>query len=140
MSTAMGRFVGTLLQGAQNTRQAIIQLVQSIGQSVASSIGGPFGGFLGGILGGLGGIFGGGNKTPEVNIANEPVVHLSELTGIAMGANIASAIFADRWFTSQHQQTTITVGFDEGADGVLTAKVASNLASGNEYDFAGAIA
>lgn len=113
--------------GAQAVRQSLAQLASSL---ISQMIPGPIGAGLGAIAGAL---IGGRHRPVVVEKIIDPVKIDTESLSFMFSANPGSAGFGGR-LVQTGGAFSIQIGFEDGADQVLTAKVASNLYNENTRD------
>jgi hypothetical protein len=126
MSTA---FTGVL-------RNPVSNLARSIGNSVSRSMGGGlFGGLLGGMLGGglnllAGRLFRQKQRVVVDNTVQTEVLNFPEATNLTLAANPASRLFGGRAMV-RGPSFTVSIDYRHGAEDLVTAKVAQQLADLN---------
>lgn len=137
-----GQLIGGALQavaayiqgGAAAVRQSLAQLASSL---ISQMIPGPIGAGLGAIAGAL---IGGRHRPVVVEKIIDPVKIDTESLSFAFSANPSSAGFGGR-LVHTGGAFTVEIGFTDGADDVLAAKVAGSFYNENRRDgYAGAYA
>lgn len=113
--------------GAQAARQALAQLASSF---ISQMIPGPIGAGIGAVVGAL---IGGRHRPVVVEKIIDPVKIDTQSLSFMFSANPSSAAFGGRLIQTGGA-FSIQIGFEDGADQVLTARVASNLYNENRRD------